>query len=154
MNGAVFGVYSYLSEYLENITMMTWNTISLMLLIYGGANIVGNILAGKLLTKNAITSVVIFPFALGAIYVILFLLGRFSVPMYLIILLWGILAGIGANINQYWITSTAPEAPEFANGIFLTSTNLGTTIGATVCGLFISRLGIQYVVFGEFCFWF
>lgn len=152
MNGAVFGVYSYLSEYLENITMMTWNTISLMLLIYGGANIVGNILAGKLLTKNAITSVVIFPFALGAIYVILFLLGRFSVPMYLIILLWGILAGIGANINQYWITSTAPEAPEFANGIFLTSTNLGTTIGATVCGLFISRLGIQYVVFGGILF--
>lgn len=152
MNGAVFGVYSYLSEYLENITMMTWNTISLMLLIYGGANIVGNILAGKLLTKNAIKSVVIFPFALGAIYVILFFLGRFSVPMYLIILLWGILAGIGANINQYWITSTAPEAPEFANGIFLTSTNLGTTIGATVCGLFISRIGIQYVVLGGILF--
>lgn len=152
MNGAVFGVYSYLSEYLENITMMTWNTISLMLLIYGGANIVGNILAGKLLTKNAIKSVVIFPFALGAIYVILFFSGRFSVPMYLIILLWGILAGIGANINQYWITSTAPEAPEFANGIFLTSTNLGTTIGATVCGLFISRLGIQYIVFGGILF--
>ncbi|OIB03845.1 arabinose ABC transporter permease [Paenibacillus sp. LC231] len=152
MNGAVFGVYSYLSKYLENITMMTWNTISLMLLIYGGANIVGNILAGKLLTKNAIKSVVIFPFALGAIYLILFFLGRFSVPMYLIILLWGILAGIGANINQYWITSTAPEAPEFANGIFLTSTNLGTTIGATVCGLFISRLGIQYVVFGGILF--
>lgn len=152
MNGAVFGVYSYLSEYLENITMMSWNTISLMLLIYGGANIVGNILAGKLLTKNAIKSVVIFPFALGAIYLILFFLGRFSVPMYLIILLWGILAGIGANINQYWITSTAPEAPEFANGIFLTSTNLGTTIGATVCGLFISRLGIQYVVFGGILF--
>lgn len=152
MNGAVFGVYSYLSEYLENITMMTWNRISLMLLIYGGANIVGNILAGKLLTKSAIKSVVIFPFALGAIYVILFFLGRFSIPMYLIILLWGILAGIGANINQYWITSTAPEAPEFANGIFLTSTNLGTTIGATVCGLFISRLGIQYVVFGGILF--
>lgn len=152
MNGAVFGVYSYLSEYLENITMMSWNTISLMLLIYGGANIVGNILAGKLLTKNAIKSVVIFPFALGAIYLILFFLGRFSVPMYLIILLWGILAGIGANINQYWITSTAPEAPEFANGIFLTSTNLGTTIGATVCGLFISRLGTQYVVFGGILF--
>ena len=51
MNGAVFGVYSYLSEYLENITMMTWNTISLMLLIYGGANIVGNILAGSRLLK-------------------------------------------------------------------------------------------------------
>jgi predicted MFS family arabinose efflux permease len=152
MNGAVFGVYSYLSEYLETITKITWNTISLMLLIYGGANIVGNILAAKLLTRNAIKSVATFPFALGAIYIILFFMGRFSVPMYFIILLWGILAGIGANINQYWITSAAPEAPAFANGIFLTSANLGTTIGATVCGLFISGIGTQYVVFGGLLF--
>ncbi len=152
MNGAVFGVYSYLSEYLETITKITWITISLMLLIYGGANIVGNILAAKLLTRNAIKSVATFPFALGAIYIILFFMGRFSVPMYFIILLWGILAGIGANINQYWITSAAPEAPAFANGLFLTSANLGTTIGATVCGLFISGIGTQYVVFGGLLF--
>lgn len=41
---------------------MSSNTIRLMLLIYGGANIIGNIAAGKLLTKNANKSVVIFPF--------------------------------------------------------------------------------------------
>lgn len=131
---------------------MTWNTISLMLLVYGGANIIGNILAGKLLTKNAFKSAATFPFALGAVYIIIFLMGHLSVPMAFIVLLWGILAGIGANINQYWITSAAPEAPEFANGLFLTSANLGTTIGTTVCGLFISGIGLQYVVFGGFLF--
>lgn len=103
-----------------------------MLLIYGAANIIGNIIAGKILAKNAIKSVATFPFALGAVYIILFLIGHFSV--------------------QYWITSAAPEAPEFANGLFLTSANLGTTIGTTVCGLFISGIGLQYVVFGGFLF--
>jgi DHA1 family inner membrane transport protein len=152
MNGAVFGVYSYLAEYLSTITKLTWNAISIMLLIYGAANIIGNIIAGKLLVKNAIQSVATFPFALGGVYIILFLMGHFNVPMALIILLWGILAGIGANINQYWITSAAPEAPEFANGLFLTSANLGTTVGAIVCGLFISGVGLQYVVFGGFLF--
>ncbi len=152
MNGAVFGVYSYLAEYLETITKMTWNTISFMLLIYGAANILGNIFAGKLLTKNAFKSVATFPFALGAVYIIWFLIGHFSVPMALIVSLWGILAGMGANFNQYWITSAAPEAPEFANGLFLTSANLGTTFGATVCGLFISGIGTQYVVFGGILF--
>lgn len=150
MNGAVFGVYSYLAEYLETVTRMTWNTISLMLFIYGAANIIGNILAGKLLSNNAFKSVATFPFALGAVYIVLFMMGHFSVPMSFIILFWGILAGIGANINQYWITSAAPEAPEFANGLFLTSANLGTTVGATVCGFFISGLGIHYIVFGGF----
>ncbi|MBT2616353.1 MULTISPECIES: MFS transporter [unclassified Bacillus (in: firmicutes)] len=147
LNSAVFGVYSYLTEYLKTVTNMSSNTISLMLLIYGGANIIGNIAAGKLLTKNANKSVVIFPFALGAVYIILFLFGQFTIPMAILTLIWGILAGIGGNINQYWIMSSAPESPDFANGLFLTAVNLGTTIGAAAGGLFISELGTQYVIF-------
>lgn len=147
LNSAVFGVYSYLTEYLKTVTNMSSNTISLMLLIYGGANIIGNIAAGKLLTKNANKSVVIFPFALGAVYIILFLFGQFTIPMAILTLIWGILAGIGGNINQYWIMSSAPESPDFANGLFLTAVNLGTTIGAAAGGLFISELGTQYVLF-------
>lgn len=147
LNSAIFGVYSYLTEYLKTVTNMSSNTISLMLLIYGGANIIGNIAAGKLLTKNANKSVVIFPFALGAVYIILFLFGQFTIPMTILTLIWGILAGIGGNINQYWIMSSASESPDFANGLFLTAVNLGTTIGAAAGGLFISELGTQYVVF-------
>ena len=152
MNGAVFGVYSYLAEYLKIVTNVPEKIISVMLLIYGVANIIGNIVAGKLLSKNPIKFVVYFLFALGAVYIILFILGRFTVPMALITLAWGILGGIGGNINQYWIASVAPEAPDFANGLFLTSANLGTTIGASICGLFISGIGTQYVVLGGLLF--
>ena len=146
LNSAVFGVYSYFAEYLKTVTNMSSNTISLTLFIFGGANIIGNIVAGKLLTKNANKYVVTFPFALGAVYILLFFFGQFTVPMAFITLIWGILAGIGGNINQYWIISSAPEAPDFANGLFLTSANLGTTFGAAVGGLFISEMGTQYVV--------
>ncbi|MDM5452419.1 MFS transporter [Peribacillus simplex] len=146
LNSAVFGVYSYFAEYLKTVTNTSGKSISLMLVIFGGANIIGNIVAGKLLTKDAIKSVVSFPFALGAVYIILFLFGQFTFPMAIITLIWGILAGIGTNINQYWITSSAPEAPDFANGLFLSSVNLGTTIGTAAGGLFISELGTQYVV--------
>lgn len=113
-----------------------------------GANIIGNILAGKLLTKSAIKSIVAFPFVLGALYIILFFVGQFSVAMAIIIFIWGILAGVGANINQYWITTSAPEAPDFANGLFLSSVNIGTTIGVAVGGVFISQIGTRYVVLG------
>jgi len=119
MNGAVFGVYSYFAEYLEIITKLPGKIVSLMLLIYGVANLIGNIIGGKLLSNNAIKSVVSFPFILGAVYIILFLTGQFTVPMALIILVWGIIAGAGGNINQYWITSAAPETPDLANGIMV-----------------------------------
>ncbi len=125
---------------------MSPNTISLILVIFGVANIIGNIIAGKLLTKDTIKTVVSYPFVLGIVYIILFLIGQFTLPMAVITLVWGIVAGIGNNINQYWITSAAPEAPDFANGLFVTSANVGTTIGTAVGGLFISELGTQYVV--------
>ncbi|MMZ44270.1 Purine efflux pump PbuE [compost metagenome] len=147
MNSAIFGVYSYFAEYLKTVTNMSSNTISLMLFIYGGANIIGNVVAGKLLINSAIKSVVSFPFVLGAVYIIMFFTGQLSVPMAIITLIWGILAGFGGNMNQYLMTSSTPEAPDFANGLFLTSANLGVTFGATVGGFFIAEMGTQYVIF-------
>lgn len=152
INAAMYGVSSYLAEYLETITNIPGKTISLMLFIFGGASIIGNIVAGKLLTNNAIKSVASFPFVLGSVYILLFLIGQFTVPMALIVLIFGIVVAIGNNISQYWITSAAPEAPEFSNGLFLASGNLGVTTGTSVGGLVISGMGTQYVVLGGFLF--
>ena len=146
LNSAVFGVFSYFAEYLKTVTNMSSNTISLMLFVYGGANIIGNMVAGKLLTNNANKLVASFPFLLGVVYILFFLFGQLTLPMAFITFIWGILGGIGGNINQYWIMSSAPEAPDFANGLFISSCNIGTTFGTAVGGLFLSEMGTQYVV--------
>jgi predicted MFS family arabinose efflux permease len=147
LNSAVFGVYSYLTEYLKTVTNMSPNTISLTLFIFGGANIIGNIIAGRLLSHSPSKSIVFFPLLLIAFYVVLLFTGQFALPMAIITFIWGILAGaIMANINQYLIASSAPEAPDFANGLFISACNVGTTVGSTVGGLFISQLGTPYVV--------
>jgi len=147
LNASVFGVYSYIAEYLETVTNMSSNFISLTLFVFGGANIIGNIVAGKVLTNSPIKSILSFPLLLSVVYILLFLTGAFAVPMVMITFLWGILAGgIMANINQYLISSSAPEAPDFANGLFISACNVGTTAGAFAGGLFISQMGTQYVV--------
>jgi MFS transporter, DHA1 family, inner membrane transport protein len=152
INAAVYGVNSYLSEYLETITNIPGKTISLMLLIYGGASIIGNIVAGKLLTKNPMKSVATYPFVLGAVFILLFVMGKFAGPMFIFVLVWGLVVALANNISQFWITSAAPEAPEFSNGLFLASGNLGVTTGTSVAGLIISEMGTQYVVLGGFLF--
>lgn len=148
INGAIFGFFSYMSDYLKNITEVSYTTISGLLLVYGLANIVGNILAGKLLSVNARRWITITPFALLAAYICLFVTGKWVVAMIIIILILGILAGITSNGMQYMITHAAPEAPDFANGLFLASANLGTTIGTAVCGVFIAKIGTRYSIFG------
>lgn len=69
-----------------------------------------------------------------------------------IILILGILAGYGQNTMQYMITEAAPEAPDFANGLFLLSANLGTTVGAAACGAFITFFDTRYSVIGSLLF--
>jgi len=64
----------------------------------------------------------------------------------------GLVVALANNISQFWITSAAPEAPEFSNGLFLASGNLGVTTGTSVAGLIISGMGTQYVVLGGFLF--
>lgn len=147
LNSAVFGVYSYISEYLKTVTNMTPNSISLTLLLFGGANVIGNIVAGRLLTHKAAKAIIVFPLLLAIVYSIIWFTGQYALPMASVTILWGILAGgIMANINQYLIASSAPEAPDFANGLFISACNIGTTVGAAVGGVFISQLGTSYVV--------
>ena len=43
INGALFGFFSYMSDYLKTITGVSYTVISTMLLIYGLANIIGNV---------------------------------------------------------------------------------------------------------------
>ncbi|WP_338780568.1 MFS transporter [Metabacillus sp. FJAT-52054] len=150
LNSAIFGVYSYFAEYLKTVTNTPAKIIGLILVLFGAANMIGNVLAGRLLSKDARKSIVSFPIALGIVYAGLFFLGPFLIPAAVLTLFWGILAGIGAAINQSWITSAAPEAPDFANGLFLSSVNVGTTIGTAAGGWFISGLGTQYVVLTGF----
>lgn len=152
VNGAMFGFFSYMSDYLKTITQLDYSLISTVLLIYGVANIVGNVLAGKFLSVNARCSVIIVPFALMAMYVLMFVCGNWMVAVAGIILVLGILAGIASNNMQYMITDAAPEAPDFANGLFLTSANLGTTLGTAFCGMFITLFNTRYAVVGALLF--
>ncbi len=149
INGAMFGFFSYMSDYLKTVTEVSYSVISVVLLVYGLANIVGNVLAGKLLSINARRSIIIMPFALLVSYICLFITGEWITAMVIIILILGVLAGIASNNMQYMI---AEAAPDFANGMFLTSANLGTTIGTAVCGAFITEMGTRYSVFGALFF--
>lgn len=152
INGALFGFFSYMSDYLRTVTEVSYSVISILLLIYGLANIIGNVIAGKQLATNPIRSMIFIPFALFTFYICIFILGEWLAAMAVLILILGILAGYGQNTMQYMITEAAPEAPDFANGLFLLSANLGTTVGAAACGAFITFFDTRYSVIGSLLF--
>lgn len=148
----MYAVYSFFAEYLNKVTDMTANEISVMLVLFGAAGILGNLFAGKWLSNHAAKTALAFPVSLAAVYLLVYFMGKLSIPMAIIIVVWGMLFTLGLNISQYWITSAAADAPDFSNGLFVAFGNLGVTIGTTIGGMFISNMGTQHVVWSGILF--
>ena len=146
LNGGMYTAYSYISEFLNTLTNIFGTELSIVLFIYGIASILGNWLGAKLLNSNSKRTVLIFPIAFSILMIGMFMFNGVKIPVIILMFAWGILAGIGNDISQYWMVSAAPEAPEFANGIFLSMGNVGVTLGTTIAGAVVAGMGVQYVM--------
>lgn len=146
LNAGMYTSYSYISEFLNAITNIFGSELSIVLFIYGIASIAGNWIGAKLLNSNTNKTVLSFPIIFSILLLGVFTFGFMKIPTIILIAVWGLLAGIGNDIAQYWMVSAAPQAPEFANGIFLSMGNVGVTIGTTIAGAVVLSMGVQYVM--------
>ncbi|GLI05407.1 MFS transporter [Paenibacillus tyrfis] len=143
---AMFSVYSYFAEYLGQVTHMNGSWISMMLMVFGVIMILGNFLFGSFLQKSVLRTTVLFPVVYAAAYLLIYYAGGYFIPMIVMILLWGIVHSGGLIVSQSWLMTEAQAAPEFGNSLFVSFTNLGITIGASVGGWFIGQLGIHQLM--------
>lgn len=150
INAAMFGFYSYLSEFMGSAVGMGAVLVSGMLFAYGMANVLGNMIAGKTLGKMPYVTMLVAPLVLVALYAALFVACNVMLAAALIVLVLGVAVGVANTTDQFMVSRSAPEAPDFINGMFLTTTNLGTTIGTSVCGMFIGDMGTSFAVWGVF----
>lgn len=140
--------YSYISEFLQSVTNIHGLELSIVLLVYGICSLVGNYVGGNLISKKTATVVLATPIALIAVFLILFFTGNLETSTIILTAVWGLLFGIINVICQYWIVSAAPEAPEFANGIFNSMCNVGNFMGATIGGWLIVGFGTSFFLLG------
>lgn len=148
LNGAIFGIFSYIADFLHVVSHFSFDGISVLLLIYGIANILGNVLAGSWLAVAPRMALLSVPMMLMGDYALLYQFADIVPIVVLVVISVGILAGIAANNMQYMLTRSASKAPEFANGLFLSCANLGTTLGTTICGWFLLLNGTAHIVWG------
>ncbi|MEC0091024.1 MFS transporter [Paenibacillus macquariensis] len=149
---AMFSVYSYFAEYLGQVTQMNGSWISIMLMAFGIIMIFGNFVFGSLLNKSITKTVSIFPLLFAVIYLLAYYLGSYFIPMVVIVFIWGAVHSGGLIVSQTWLTTETKEAPEFGNSLFVSFSNLGITVGASIGGWFISHLGIHQLIWSGIMF--
>ncbi|AZS17880.1 MFS transporter [Paenibacillus lutimineralis] len=143
---AMFSVYSYFAEYLGQVSHMNGSWISMMLMAFGITMIAGNFLFGSLLQKSLKKTSLLFPLIYTVIYLVIYYLGSYFIPMVAFVFIWGAVHSGGLIISQALLMTEAKEAPEFGNSLFVSFSNVGITVGTSIGGWFISRLGTHQLI--------
>ncbi|MDP1512238.1 MFS transporter [Paenibacillus sp. CMAA1739] len=146
--GGTFVVFTYLSPLLHDITGFGQNTVTFILLLYGIAIAIGNVIGGKAANRRPL-SALFYMFLVQA--VILFLLW-FTVPFktagLMTIFFMGLLAFMNVPGLQVYVVMLAerfaPKAVDVASAVNIAAFNAGIAIGAYVGGIVTDSLGLMH----------
>ncbi len=145
--GGTFVAFTYLAPILETITGFSSGTVSLVLVLYGAAIAVGNMVGGKAANRNPVRALA-WLFALQAVVLIVFTFTASSaVPALVTLAGMGALAFANVPGLQLYVVQLAqrhaPGAVDVASALNIAAFNLGIAAGAFFGGRVVdSALGL------------
>lgn len=140
-----FAFFTYLRPFLESVTGVGVNGLSMILLGFGVANFAGTLIAGMLLERNLHLTLIGMPLAMGLLGVALVGLGSAPISDAILVALWGMAFGAVPVGWSTWITRTMPEEAESGGGLLVAAIQLAITIGAAAGGVVFTATGARGV---------
>ncbi|EHQ0663491.1 sugar transporter [Salmonella enterica] len=145
---AHYTAYSYIEPFVQNVAGLSANFATVLLLILGGAGIIGSLVFGKLGNRHA-SSLVSIAIALLVVCLLLLLPAADSeAHLAILSIFWGIaimVIGLGMQVK---VLALAPDATDVAMALFSGIFNIGIGAGALVgnqVSLHWSMLAIGYI---------
>ncbi|EEA8563572.1 sugar transporter [Salmonella enterica subsp. enterica] len=129
---AHYTAYSYIEPFVQNVAGLSANFATVLLLILGGAGIIGSLVFGKLGNRHA-SSLVSIAIALLVVCLLLLLPAAESeAHLTILSIFWGIaimVIGLGMQVK---VLALAPDATDVAMALFSGIFNIGIGAGALV----------------------
>ncbi|ECI5564243.1 sugar transporter [Salmonella enterica] len=129
---AHYTAYSYIEPFVQNVAGLSANFATVLLLILGGAGIIGSLVFGKLGNRHA-SSLVSMAIALLVVCLLLLLPAADSeAHLAILSIFWGIaimVIGLGMQVK---VLALAPDATDVAMALFSGIFNIGIGAGALV----------------------
>lgn len=144
--GGTFVVFTYLSPLLHDITGFKESTIAGILVLYGIAIAIGNLIGGKAANRKPLSALLVM-FALQV--VILFILtftAPYATAALVTITLMGLLAFMNVPGLQMYVVLLAerymPKSIDVVSALNISAFNAGIAIGAYIGGIITDELGL------------
>jgi predicted MFS family arabinose efflux permease len=140
LSAGQFVVFPYLTAALRNITGLDTTGITLMLLVFGAAGLLGNALGGRLTDLwSGPRTLVIGLFLTAAPLLLLPILLPHAWSVFLGMLVWGVGGLLVFPPQQARVVELAPEAPSMALSLNASARAVGIALGSVLGGVFANQ---------------
>ncbi|MDO6427237.1 MFS transporter [Thalassotalea sp. 1_MG-2023] len=143
---AMFTVYTYISSFILTVTTFSNAAIGWLLVVFGGAGVVGNWLIGRSTFKQILQPTIYLMLIFFMAVLLLTFIGIYWKVLAIIILaLWGATHMAAFVITQVRIMQVAKDHKAFALSLNMAICNLGISIGAMVGGWVSSQYAVDII---------
>lgn len=138
-----FSLFTYLRPYLETVTGVDVNTLSLVLLGIGVAGLIGTFLVGPLLTEKLYVVVAVIPLLMSGMAVSLIVFGHWLAASVFLLCAWGLVSTPAPVGWGTWLSRVLPQDAEAGGGLMVATIQLAITLGALFGGLIFDVAGYR-----------
>ncbi|MBT1544586.1 MFS transporter [Curtobacterium aurantiacum] len=139
---AQFAAYTYIAPYLQELVGVGPDTVTIALLVFGIAGIIGNFAAGFTLDRSVLGTIGASKFVLAAAVVLLPLLAHSVVGVFVLLVVWGLVWGALPLGMQTWMSTASPAGSETGLALFVTTIQLAIAAGSVLGGAAVSSFGL------------
>ncbi len=146
--GGTFVVFTYLSPLLQEITGYTPKAVAVILMAYGIAIAIGNMIGGKAANRNPVTALFYMFIAQAAVLFLLAFSAPYKTAGLISILFMGLFAFMNVPGLQVYVVMLAeryvPGAVDVASAMNIAAFNAGIAIGSYLGGIITDTIGLVH----------
>ena len=137
-----FAAYTYITPFLTQVSGMPIGTVSALLLGYGAAGFIGNLVGGWGVDKNVRVALISTGLTLGLSVLALPVIGGNPWAATVLVGVWGLAFGAMPIAVQTWMFKAAPNLMEGSGALFVATAQIALASGALVGGVAVDHLGV------------
>lgn len=147
--GSAFTMFTFLRPFLEQVTRVSPEALSALLLVLGLAGFVGTWAAGRFVRGQVAPVLKLPPLIMGAVTLALIFAGSLPLAVAALLAIWGATNTALSVIFMTWMSQNVDDAPEAAGSLLVAAIQASILLGAVIGGLLLDRFSITATFAGS-----
>ncbi|MGE8063223.1 MFS transporter [Pseudomonas sp. NPDC089547] len=130
-----FMLFTYLRPFLETVTQVGPEGLSMILLSLGISGLVGTFIIETFIKRAFYGTLIAIPLIMAILVIALITFGKSSIIAATLLALWGLVATAAPVAWWTWLARSLPNDAEAGGGLFVAIVQLAIALGATIGGI-------------------